>query len=336
MIAQKERQNTTAWVRVGRFFLDWMKSLGLYAVVVAAGTLLFLVGSSIVGYLAYSDRPGPGWGRGVFSWSEVNCFGGLLPLLVYFLFSLGAALFTFGRLLGLFRSPRWLLRLFGGLFAGTAPLVGVLAAGWYLAISEYPAYAGAVSGMIYGAVLLPRFSGVPRSDPTSWKHGTGIAATIIACGAIVVYPLLPKQPAQSLEVLYVRVVPGPGDLAADARAGDLTQDELQLLKSLGLTGTFHFGISEYHGSTPTEARALIVFTGELYSHTELRQPLRTHVLYVQQVDGCKMYPPDASTIRNKIKFWPSTKDPTKIEVQSDPGIGKPNAFSWYPPLQDPR
>src|SRR5258708_7216208 len=122
MIAQKERQNTTAWVRVGRFFLDWMKSLGLYAVVVAAGTLLFLVGSSIVGYLAYSDRPGPGWGRGVFSWSEVKFFAGWLPLLVYFLLYLVAALFPFARFLGWFRSPRWLLRLLGGLFAVTAPL----------------------------------------------------------------------------------------------------------------------------------------------------------------------------------------------------------------------
>jgi hypothetical protein len=336
MTSHEMPQNTTLWERVGRFFLDWIKSLGSYAAVVSAGTLLFLVGSSIVGYLAYSDRPGPSWGRGVFSWGEVKFFVGWLPLLIYSLLYLGASLFPFARLLGWFRSPRWLLRVFGGLFAGIAALVAVLAAGWYIAISQYPAFAGAVSGMIYGAVLLPLFSRVPQSGPTSWKHWTGTAATIIACGAIVAYPLLPKQTGQSLEVIYVRVVPGPGDLASDAKGGGLTPDELKLLKSLGLTGTIHFGMSEFHGSTPAEARAVIVFTGELHSRAELREPLRTQVVYVEEKDGWKMYPPNAPTIRNKIKFWPSTKDPTKVEVQSDPAIGQPNALSWSPPLHDPR
>src|SRR4029077_16463213 len=107
MTAQEECQNTTVWERVRRFLLDWVMSLGLYVVVVAAGTLLFLINSSIVGYLAYSDRPGPRWGRGVFSWSEVKFFVGWLPLLVYSLLYLGAALFPFARLLSWFRSPRW-------------------------------------------------------------------------------------------------------------------------------------------------------------------------------------------------------------------------------------
>ncbi len=263
------------------------------------------------------------------------CWGNKwLPLLIYLLLYLGAVLFPFVRLLSWFHSPRWLLRVFGGLFAGIAALVGVAAAGWYIAISQYPAYAGALSGMIYGAVLLPRFSGLPQSSPMTWKHWTGIATTIITCGAFVIYPLLPKQTEQSLEVLYVRVVPGPGDLATDPRNGTLTQDELMLLKSLGLTGVLQFGISEYHGNAPYDARAVIAFTGELHSRAELRQPLRTHVLYVEQGDGWTMYPPNAPTIRNKIKFWPSKRDSTKIEVQSDPAYGEPNTFSWSPPLHN--
>lgn len=331
MTAEEERQNTTAWGCVGRFLFDWAKSLGLFAVVVASGTLLFLVGSSIVGYLAYSDRPGPGWGRGIFSWNELKFFVGWLPFLIYFLLFLGAELFPFARLLNWFRSPRWILRLFGGLFAGTAALVGVLAAGWYIAISQYPAFAGGFSGVIYGTLLLPRSAGLSPSGPRTWKHWSGIATTIIACGAIVFYPLLPKPTEQSLEVLYVRVNPGPGDLAADPRSRDLTHDELESLKSLGLTGTLQFGMSEYHGGSPTQARAVIVFTGGLRSRAELRQPSRTHVLYVEQGDGWKMYPPNAPTIRNKIKFWPSTMDSSKIEVQSDPANGHPSTFSWYPP-----
>jgi hypothetical protein len=339
MTAKEVSQNSAAWRRIGRFLFDWTRSLGLYAAVVAGGTLLFLVGSSIVGYLAYSDRPGPGWGRGIFSWSEVKFFIGWLPLLIYFLVYLGAVLFPFARLLGWLRAPRWLLRVFAGLFAGIAALVGVLASGWYIAISQYAAFAGALSGMIYGAVFLPRFSEVPPSSPTSWKQWTVIASTIIACGAIVLYPLLPKQPErteQSLEVRFVRVVPGPGDFAADAKTGDLTPDELKLLKSLGLSGTLQFGMSENRGNESRGARAVIVFTGELHSRAELREPLRTHVVYIEQGDVWKMYPPNAPTIQNKIEFWPSTLDPTKIEVQSDPAIGQPNAFSWFPPQPSAR
>jgi hypothetical protein len=331
MIAEEMSQLTTAWRSVGRFLFDWVKSLGLFAIIVAAGTFLFLVCSSLVGYLAYSDRPGPGWGRGAFSWGEVEFFAGWLPLLTYTILYVGAPLFPFARLLAWFHSPRWLLRVFGGLFAGVAALVGVLAAGWYIAISQSPVLAGGIAGVIYGVFLLPRFSNSSSIDRRTCRHRATIATTIIAFGAIVFYPLLPKQSEQSLEVHYVRVVPGPGDLTADPGAGALTPDELKFLKSLALTGRLQFGISEYRNGSPTEARAVIVFTGELRSRVELRQPLKTHVIYVQQGDGWKMYPSNATTMRNKIRFWPSTTDSSKIEVQSDPAMGQPNSFSWYPP-----
>lgn len=323
---------TSARARVGKFFLDWVKSLGLYAVVVSAGTFVFLVGSSMVGYLAYSDRPGPGWGRGAFSWSEVRFFLGWLPFLIYSLLYLGVALFPFARVLGWLGSPRWLLCVFGGVFSGIAALIGVLAAGWYIAISQFPAYAGGMCGMAYGAVFLPRFSGTRQSGATGWKQWAGIAGSILACGTIVVYPLLPKQPDQSLEVLFVRVAPGVQDLAGDGKTGGLTADELNQLKVLGLRGTLHFGMSQFHGSSPAQARAVVVFTGELHSRVELREPQATHILYVEQGDAWRIYPPDAPTIRNKIKFWPSTKGSGKIEVQTEPALGEPNAFSWYPPL----
>jgi hypothetical protein len=239
-------------------------------------------------------------------------------------------------MLGWFGSPRWLLRVFGGVFSGIAAFMGVLAAGWYIAISQYPAYAGAVFGMTYGAVLLPRFSGPQQSSPMNWKHWAGIAGTILACGVIVVYPLLPKQPEQSLEILFVCVAPGAQDLATEGKTGGLTADELDQLKLLGLRGTLHFGMSQFHGSSPAQARAVVVFTGELHSRVELREPQGTHVIYVEQGDAWRMYPPEAPTTRKKIMFWPSTKNPGKIEVQTEPDLGGPNAFSWYPPLQNPK
>jgi len=336
MPSQERHPSATVLARSGRFLFAWVKSLGLYATVVAAGTLIFLTGSTLFGYLPYSDRPGPGWGRGIFSWSEVRFFIGWLPLLFYCLLYFGLALFPFAWALTWFRSPRWLLRLFCGLFSGTAALISVSAAGWYIAISPYCAYAGGISGMVYGAVLLPFFSKAQPDGPMNWKHWTGIAATVTACAMIIFYPLVPKPSEQSIQVLYYRVVPGSGDLSADPVSAELTADKLGFLKSIGLNGSMHVGMSVLRGNTPTAARAVIVFTGELRSRTELREPLRTHALYVQQGDEWKMYPPNTPTTRNKIKFWPSATDSSKIEEQIDPALGNPSWLSWYPPIHDPR
>jgi hypothetical protein len=116
-----------------------------------------------------------------------------LPVLAYTSLYMGAPLFPFTRTLGWLSSPRWVIGLFGSLLAGIAALVAVLAARWwYVDLSQYPVYADAVSGMIYGAVLLPRIAGPIGSGRNSWKHWTGIAATILAFGVFVSYPLLAK------------------------------------------------------------------------------------------------------------------------------------------------
>lgn len=188
---EQQDQGEGLWKRVGKFFLDWAISLVLFVTVVALGTFLFLLGASAVGYLAYSDRPGPGWmPSGSFSWTEVRFFlGWELLLILYFLPFAGAALFPFARVLGWLYSPRWLVRIFGALFSGFAALLSVLAAGWYIAISEYPVYAGGLCGIVYGAFLLPLFSKRSQSGGGTWKHWIGIAASILAFAALVSYPV---------------------------------------------------------------------------------------------------------------------------------------------------
>ena len=183
----------TARRGVGRFLFDWLKTLGLYAHVVCMGTFVFLVGAQIVGYVSHSAQARPGLGRSVFSWSEVRLYVVWLPVLAYSSLSMGALLFPFARTLGWLRSPHWVIGVFGSLLAGIAALVAVLAAGWwYVDLSQYPVYAGAAAGMIYGAVILPRLAGSTDAARNSWKHWTGIAATILAFAVFVSYPLLPK------------------------------------------------------------------------------------------------------------------------------------------------
>ena len=44
-----------------RFLLDFLRSAGIYELVTYGGLTLFLALAPLVGYLPYSDRPGPGW-----------------------------------------------------------------------------------------------------------------------------------------------------------------------------------------------------------------------------------------------------------------------------------
>src|SRR5262249_47898172 len=46
-----------------RFTKNWFLCVLVYTLVVAATALILLLGCSAVGYLPYSDRPGPGWGN---------------------------------------------------------------------------------------------------------------------------------------------------------------------------------------------------------------------------------------------------------------------------------
>jgi hypothetical protein len=175
---------------VGSFFLGWVASLGLFVIVVALGTFLFLLCSITIGYLPYSDRPGPGWGRTHFNWGETHLFlNSVLFMAVFFLPFAGATLFPFAQILGWLVCPRWIVRAVGSLFSGFAAMIAVLALAWYVALSQYPIYAGGVFALVYGAFVLPRFDRFSRSRSRTWKHWLGIVATIVCWAAVVSYPI---------------------------------------------------------------------------------------------------------------------------------------------------
>ena len=163
------------------------------------------------------------------------------------------------------------------------------------------------------------------------KQWAAIAAAILVCGAIVIYLLVPKQPKQSLQVRLIQVIPGSEEVGANGKSGGLTADELNQLKSLGVTGTLqnYSGSSESHRPFTPRASVVVVFTGDLRSPIELREPQAAHVMYVQHGDTWTMYPPDAPTLRYKIELWPLATIPRMIEVQSGSFHG---TFSLHAPV----
>src|SRR5437899_2060338 len=81
---------------------DYALAVGWYVALIVVGLVVTLTVSSAVGYLPYSDRPGPGWIGPAFSFGQLGFYASwgvllLIPTALY-----GSVLFAYHRLL------RWL------------------------------------------------------------------------------------------------------------------------------------------------------------------------------------------------------------------------------------
>jgi hypothetical protein len=153
---------------VVRQALGLAQAIGFYVLVAFGAPLVAMVVMSFVGYVPYSDRPGPGWyglrlaitAREIQFFVEWWAFTGLYAMPV------GALLFALQGVLRAVRAPRWLVATICGVAAFVLSASLALATGWYIAISEVPVAVAALAGGVYGAFLLPRF-------PMAIAHASG-------------------------------------------------------------------------------------------------------------------------------------------------------------------
>lgn len=125
--------------------------------------LLVVINSS--GYLPYSDRPGPGWQRPHLpSKDELQFFFGFAVLLLRGSAFYGSLFALLAGVAGVFRLPRWGLRLIGTPFAFVSSGLMMAAAGWMIAISSVGIYTAAICGGLWGLLIFPRL--VPRFSYT--------------------------------------------------------------------------------------------------------------------------------------------------------------------------
>lgn len=304
-----------------------------YALFLAGGTFLLLVVVSAIGYLPYSDRPGPGWyAAHIPNLQEVSYYASWATLFVGpFALLWGMLLFVLVRALGWLATPRWLVRTTAAVFAFFISLLGLAAAGWYIAVAGPVVYGGAAIGSLFGGWIMPRFTGATGPIRSNWLRWAGVAVLVLALSGLVIYPVLPARDAQSLDVVIERLVPGPDEIGPDS---GLAKDEMAVLNSFGLKGKLHGGIQSSSGSGEKRARALIVVRGPLTSKVTLRQPKATNVVYVQQ-DGStfRMYPSDAPTLRKRITLVEGNGEFEGLTFEIDPVIGKASTFTWYPPIK---
>jgi hypothetical protein len=145
-----------------KFFLDLVKSVGLYLLVVIGGTVAFLSLAPLFGYLPYSDRPGPGWyGRfPAISWAEfietVRYMLDWAKLFIWQSVFCALLIFLLARGLELVRTPRIAVAIVCAVVSAFFTGVLILAAGWYIAIGAAAFYFAISLAVVFGALLVPK------------------------------------------------------------------------------------------------------------------------------------------------------------------------------------
>jgi hypothetical protein len=172
---------------------EWWKILWIYAAIVSVSAVLILLISSAVGYLPYSDRPGPGWSHispHVPAFEEIRYFSGWAVLLLPMCFFNGSLLFVFMAWLKWLSAPAWLARILGGLFSAAFGILAVAAAGWYIAISASVSNVVGIVCLLFGLCVLPRIV-MPRAAALSLSARVlGIAVVFVFMTTLLVYPFL--------------------------------------------------------------------------------------------------------------------------------------------------
>lgn len=165
-----------------------------------------------------------------------------------------------------------------------------------------------------------------------------LVTTIIVIAATGTVPLFAwLSPDQSLQVVFVQWTPSSEHLSVkgippigESPATTLTSEEVAQLEAMGLTGKLTITASSVHG-TGKHSRAVIVMHRRVGSAVELAQPDATEVIYIQNGNEWKMYPPDSPTLRRSILLEPFKHDPrsTGYMVELADGAAQGGtAFSW--------
>ena len=303
----------------------------LFSGIVGVGTSFVLFVCSCLGYLPYSDRPGPGWWGQVHwpSWAEFVTYIGWAPWFAYSCLYFGLGLFGLCIALGVASTPRWLNRLLGGVIAAAAAGLAVMGAGWILALAAIGPDAAVVLGLLYGVFLFPRFI-EPRSRQfAAWVRITTVFCVTALFAYWIAYPFLPHQPLPDINYDIMRVTPGEKTVTPTSFLGsDMAAD----LLALSLRGDTHGGIGGAGGGSDQNAPAIrmeLVALEPITKRATIAIPKAGHVIYVLKNGTWTAHPAIAQKDKRSLTLEPGT-DPRFDGGRVKLGEGVFHAFTWYP------
>lgn len=184
---------TAASTTVRGIMKAWFNILWSYCLMVSASAVLLLLICSAIGYLPYSDRPGPGWGNiepHFPALQEIKYFSSWALLLLPICYFMGTVLFSFMAWIKWLRVPTWLARILGGICCSGLSMLAVAAAGWDIAISLFVTNSVGVCALLFGVLVLPRISAHREMPLSRITRTVGVAIAFLCTSTYFAYPFL--------------------------------------------------------------------------------------------------------------------------------------------------
>jgi hypothetical protein len=321
-----------------RQILGLGQAVGFFLLLVTGMPLLAMVIMAFVGYLPYSDRPGPGWYglRLALSVRELRLFVDWWAFTAIAAMPAAAVLFVFHRALRAIRTPRWLSASVCGVASLFVSMYLLLAAGWYIALSLVFVVLAGLTGLVYGTLLLPRLP-IPLADPSGAirvsRIAAGGAAPILVVALVGLLLVTPRSgPEQAAALVVVGCSLDHERLTENT--GALTSGEAEALRRLGVAGPLGvvaiitpwsaagavgavqpLPIGEPPNSRPREGPRTVIVTPELPdAPLELGVAYTTGGLYLRQGTGWTTIP-EARPANKRVRISPIRGAPGNFTVE---------------------
>lgn len=312
------------------FLRNFGLSLASFALLLYAGTVLFMTACLAIGYLPYSDRPGPGWGHDLLHWVEVAGFLGWGVYLLLGSLYTAPCLFVFGQFLSVWRCPAAVRNILLGLCAGIAAMFLVASMGWIIAVAPAPVYAAGVIGFAYGAAVLPRFLlRSTREHPASTSakaiySGIVLAAFAWSAGAWLLRPF-----NQDLELRIL--TPGARVAGLEVRPGKDSGED-RLLDSLGVGAGYHtaYQFMRTKGGA-AHSRITLVVSDSLAGEIAVPQLKAVDGAYLLSGGGWRRAPATLPELKQKIRIRPESGGGYSVRIEPDKDWRRLNDPDWNSP-----
>ncbi len=311
----------------------WVRFLSVFATYILAADLLpviLLLAINCIGYLPYSDRPGPGWQQPHLPGHEEIVF------FASFAFMLGRPTLIYAAghtlLAGVYELcsvPRWLVRVLGGITAFLSAGLLMEGVGWMIAIAPVGVYLAAGCGLLWGALLLPAFytPGQRKFHPI-----IRIAGVLLVCGGGLFYlmrPFLPKKPTPPINLSVVRITPSakPIDWQPSEFFSQQTWAELDRLH---LQGDVHGGIQSATSGQGQVIEVVIVALQPIDHNYKIKVPSSGHVVYVLDHDVLTPHPTVFSYDDRSFTLTPGMDRALDGGSLRPSDMDKDEDFKWFP------
>jgi hypothetical protein len=307
---------------------NYAKSLGLYFVFINLGVFLSLILLSVIGYLPYSDRPGPGWQGSHFSFHETWFFLTWSISFAPYSIVYGTGVYLLSQLLRRIRISYFIRAALTGLASGFVSMYLVAGSGWIIAIAGPPVYISGCLGLVYGAWILPKYLGKDlQGTPFSRRERLVVPTSLLLFIGLIYFSFFYKPYSQDFDINVI----APQDSIIDLSSDDwLTGIEKAVLQSKGLNRKYKVGFQSLfsQGGNSEKSRVLIVIQKGKENSATLPQPKNSNVVFIEEKGSWAMYPSNAQVLKKKIFLKQLDNDSNQWKIQVEPK--KEDIFQWKP------